>query len=116
MTTTKGTTVTSTSTDPAAELSPSEASTTPPGPPPHDPQDANREAARWRTQLRESQAAAAAQLQESQATAAAQQTRIDGLLRGEVDRLVSSVLAEPADLFEIGQVELAELLDASGNV
>src|SRR5437588_5780744 len=43
------------------------------------------------------------------------QARIDGLLTSEVHRLAGE-LAQPSDLFEVGQVSLADLLDDAGNI
>lgn len=45
----------------------------------------------------------------------AAQARIDGLLTAEVHRLADE-LAQPSDLFEVGQVTLADLLDEAGNI
>lgn len=65
----------------------------------------NAEAARYRRQLRETE------------------TERDGLRgtlerlqRAEVHRLAADQLAQPDDVFDVGRVELADLLDDDGNV
>lgn len=62
------------------------------------------EAAKYRIRAREAETA----LAEAQA-------RIEQYQRAEVERLASD-LSAPADLFEVGQVSLADLLDEAGNV
>ncbi|UIJ34497.1 hypothetical protein [Allobranchiibius sp. GilTou73] len=65
----------------------------------------NREAAKYRTRLRETEA--------QRDTLAAQ---VESYQRGEVHRLAGAQLAVGADVFDIGKVELSDLLDANGNV
>lgn len=65
----------------------------------------NAEAARYRTQLRAAEA--------ERDTLAA---RVDALHRSAVERLVADRLAAPADLFDVGQADLADLLDDDGNL
>lgn len=66
---------------------------------------AGSEAARWRTQFRDA---------ETRLTAA--QGRIDGFLRADAERIAGAHLDNAADLFEIGKVDLSDLLDEGGNV
>lgn len=66
---------------------------------------ANAEAARWRTRLRE-----------TEGERDGLRDTVERLQRGEVQRLVGADLAQPGDLFDIGRVALADLLDTDGNV
>ncbi|MDM3898712.1 hypothetical protein KN246_21080 [Mycobacterium intracellulare] len=52
---------------------------------------------------------------EAREALAAAQARIDGLLTAEVHHLADE-LAQPSDLFEVGQVTLVDLLDEAGNI
>jgi len=65
----------------------------------------NAEAARRRVELREAQAERDTLRQQ-----------VEGLRRAEVERLASSQLAQPGDLFTVAQVQLADLLDDEGRV
>ncbi|MFD4633345.1 hypothetical protein ACFVYR_34985 [Streptomyces sp. NPDC058284] len=65
----------------------------------------NREAAKYRTKLREA---------ETKLEAA--ETRITALLRKEIEAYASKQLAVGADLFTLGEVAVADLLDPQGNV
>lgn len=69
----------------------------------HDSKNPNHEAAKYRRQLRDTQA----QLE-------ALQHRIDQNNRQHIERIAAQHLAVPADLFDIGKTELADLLDDDG--
>ncbi|MFD5188959.1 hypothetical protein ACFWMU_12590 [Streptomyces sp. NPDC058357] len=64
----------------------------------------NREAAKYRTKLRE-----------AEAKLEAAETRITALLRKEIEAHASKQLAVGADLFTLGEVAVADLIDAEGN-
>lgn len=66
---------------------------------------AHRDAARYRTQLRATEA-------ERDALA----TRLEAMQRAEVTRLAGDRLAVGADVFDVGRAELAELLTEAGEV
>ncbi|MFG3204834.1 hypothetical protein [Streptomyces sp. NPDC048192] len=66
---------------------------------------ANREAAKYRTKLREA---------ETKLEAA--EARIAALLRKEIEAHAADKLAVGADLFEIGKVNVEDLTDPEGNV
>ena len=66
---------------------------------------ANREAAKYRTRLRETEA------QRDTLTA-----RIEAFQKADALRHAGTQLADPEDLFTVGQVKLADLLDDDGNV
>ncbi len=68
------------------------------------PEPANREAARYRRQLRD-----------TEAKAAALSERVEAMQRREVERLAASEMTTPADLWLTG-TELAGLLDDDGDV
>ncbi|MBX6361948.1 MAG: hypothetical protein IRZ03_17960 [Acidobacterium ailaaui] len=70
---------------------------------PSEGNPANREAAKYRRQLRD-----------TEAKLSAAEERVNRLLRKAIEDHVSSKLAVPADLFEVGKVELSDLLDADG--
>ncbi|MFE2261394.1 hypothetical protein [Streptomyces griseosporeus] len=89
-------------------MSEMESSTTPEATPaegdtPSEGNPANREAAKYRRQLRE-----------TEAKLSAAEERVNRLLRKAIEDQVSSKLAVPADLFDVGKVELSDLLDADG--
>ncbi len=63
------------------------------------------EAAKYRTRLRAA---------EAQRDALA--VRMEAMQRREVERLASKHLAQPGDLFEVGRVDLAAMLDETGDV
>ncbi|MEV3848138.1 hypothetical protein AB0J30_15240 [Streptomyces microflavus] len=65
---------------------------------------ANREAAKYRTKLREA---------ETKLEAA--ESRITALLRKEIEAYASKQLAVGADLFTLGEVAVTDLLDPEGN-
>lgn len=77
--------------------------------PPDIPEDGaragNAEAAKYRTRLRETEAARDALT-----------IRVEGLQRREVERLIAGTLAAPTDLFEVGGHSLGDFLDDDGNV
>ncbi|MEE2855401.1 MAG: hypothetical protein VX424_22430 [Actinomycetota bacterium] len=83
--------------DPAAE----------PEAPEDDSPDAspNSEAARWRRQLREVEAERDALTE-----------RVQGYMRRECESMVSDLLDVPADLFEIGQVDVTAFYDEDGTL
>lgn len=66
---------------------------------------AGREAARYRTRLREAEA--------QRDTLAA---RVEAMQRAEVARLAGARLSQGADVFDVGRVDLADLLDEDGAV
>ncbi|WFR72475.1 hypothetical protein P9209_00075 [Prescottella defluvii] len=82
---------------------PSEPATTDAAPP--DERTANNEAARRRQQLRKAE-------RERDAFAA----KVESLQRAEALRLASATLAEPEDLFALGEVAVVDLLDADDNL
>lgn len=72
----------------------------------------NAEAARYRTRLREVEA-------ERDGVAGERDTafgRVAALQRREAERIAAAVLAQPADLFDVAGVALADLLGADGEV
>ena len=77
-------------------------SDTGPGDTAEAPEGANpsREAARWRTQFREAEAALAAA-----------QARIDTLHRLDIERLAGATLSHPTDLFSLSGNEPADYVD-----
>ncbi|MFF7552509.1 hypothetical protein ACFZA9_06405 [Streptomyces olivaceus] len=70
-----------------------------------DESSGNREAAKWRTKLRE-----------TEASLEAANTRIQSMQRREVAQLAGKSLAVGADIFEIGGAELSTLLNDDGEV
>lgn len=70
-----------------------------------DKSSANKEAAKYRTRLREA---------ESKLEAA--NARVNSLLRKSVETYVAAKLSVPSDLFDIGKVDVADLLDGEGNI
>ncbi|MFZ3595449.1 hypothetical protein [Streptomyces sp. BH104] len=70
-----------------------------------DKSSANKEAAKYRTKLRE-----------AEAKLEAADARVSGLLRKSVETYVASKLSVPGDLFDIGKVAVADLLDGEGNL
>ncbi|MGV0603372.1 hypothetical protein [Mycolicibacterium sp. XJ1904] len=71
----------------------------------HCQENGNREAAKWRTRLRET---------EAERDALAQ--RIATLQSREVERLASKDLSNPADLFTLGGVTVKDLLNETGEI
>ncbi|WP_424920217.1 hypothetical protein [Streptomyces sp. wa13] len=65
---------------------------------------ANREAAKYRTKLRE-----------AEAKLDAAETRITALLRKEIEAHAGKQLAVGADLFTLGEVAVADLINGEGN-
>ncbi|MGY3204312.1 hypothetical protein [Streptomyces sp. TE5632] len=65
---------------------------------------ANREAAKYRTKLRE-----------AEGKLEAAEARITALLRKEIEAYAGKELAVGADLFTLGEVAVTDLLDAEGN-
>lgn len=65
----------------------------------------NREAAKWRTKLRETETALTAM-----------QERVTAMQRAEVERLASEHLADGSDVFKLGDIELANVLNETGDV
>lgn len=63
----------------------------------------NREAAKYRRQLRD-----------AQAERDSLQTTVDAHNRSSVERLASAHLAQPSDLFDLGSVDLSDLMDEDG--
>lgn len=72
---------------------------------PEEGRNPNREAARYRTRLRETET-------ERDALAA----RVEALQRREAERLAAQALGDPADLLAVGDVTLADLLTPDGDV
>ncbi|MFI0191396.1 hypothetical protein ACH4PW_28095 [Streptomyces sp. NPDC017082] len=73
--------------------------------PENDTVNPNAEAAKYRRKLREA---------ETQLEAA--NTRIEALLRHDIEQRVSDRLAVPADLFDLGKATVADLLNEDGEV
>lgn len=67
--------------------------------------NANSQAKRYRLALRAAEAERDALL-----------GRVEGFQRAEVERLAAAQLAQSDDLFTVGGIELADLLDENGNV
>lgn len=69
------------------------------------PETGNAEAAKYRRRLRDT---------EAQRDTVSE--RLAGYQRREAERIAGEQLSKPGDLFDIGRVELADLLDDGGNV
>jgi hypothetical protein len=72
---------------------------------PDEDESPNAEAARYRVRLRE-----------AEQEVGHLRGRIETMQRADVERQLAGRVAQPADIFEIGGVDLADLLDDDGNV
>lgn len=72
---------------------------------PEDPANPNREAAKWRTRLREVEAERD-QLAE----------RLTAFQRREIEAQLGDILAQPGDLFEVGRAEVSDFYDDDGQL
>ncbi|MFI8102651.1 hypothetical protein [Streptomyces sp. NPDC086023] len=70
-----------------------------------EPTNGNREAAKYRTKLRE-----------AEAKLEATEKRVNSLLRAQVESLAAKELSVASDLFDIGGTSIDDLTDPEGNV
>ncbi|MFK0200901.1 hypothetical protein [Streptomyces lavendulae] len=70
-----------------------------------EPTNGNREAAKYRTKLRE-----------AEAKLEATEKRVNALLRAQVESLAAKELSIPSDLFDFGGASIEDLTDPEGNV
>ncbi|MEU4357937.1 hypothetical protein [Streptomyces virginiae] len=70
-----------------------------------EPTNANREAAKYRTKLRE-----------AEAKLEATEKRVNALLRAQVESLAAKELSVASDIFDIGGASIDDLTDPEGNV
>lgn len=82
---------------------------------PDQAQHPGREAAKWRTKLRDAESRIAELTRDSETKVGALTARVEHMQRNEVQRLVADRLADPADVWRDG-AQLADVLDENGDV